>query len=1029
MKILHPPIYRRKTIASKLLLLIMSTVLIPTALFFCVFFLGGTLRGVEDNALDSLNEKTANRARDLEFEMIQRWSNLEETVQQVQSHADQVLSASGASASALTADSPLTGQLLPLVADDLLYALRKNSVTGVFVIYNGEQGTELPESGSSEKAGLYFRDSDPTTVSISSADILVERAPSDLVTHLNLAMDSYWNPTFTFTADQSADSLDYYYKPLQAATAHPEIEPKDLAYWSKPFLLNDDTTEIITYSLPLRSSDGTVYGVLGIELSCDYLRTLLPYQELNDEGKGGYLLAMTLSDEAKSSSPADALGRATGTKETIYHKLVSSGPILSQLVGDLEALQVGKQTRTKGVYQLLNPMHSNDDVYISLCPLKLYNTNTPFEQEQWVLTAIEKQSNLFYFSNALRRLLMITLAISLLVGLGFAYISSTTVTRPISALVDQIKNSDPHKPLKLGRVKIDEIDDLSKTIETLSQNVADSASKLSQIISMAGISIGAFEYRDGEAKAFCTSQFFSMFQLPQEIPPDGYVDVEILDRAIIQMEENLESAQRDPEDGSLTRIYRILGEDSFHTWLRLKLVVDDSTTMGVLTDITQETIEKKKIEHDRDYDLLTDLYNRRAFSHQIQQLFRTPKTLGIAALIMLDLDNLKYINDTYGHDFGDEYIRRSAKVLQRSCGPNSLVSRMAGDEFLIFLYGYGNREEARISIRRIQDALASVCFPLPDNTDTKIRASAGYAWYPDDTDDSDVLIRYADFAMYLVKRTTKGQFAEFDKESYLRNSYLLDSREELNTLIEKGQLNFAFQPIVNAKNGQIYGYEALMRPNMSTIKNPTDLLSLARSQSKLYEIERLTLFRGLDSFTRLPISRTGCKLFLNSIGNQILSPTDMELFEQQYPEYLSRLVIELTEEDRANDTFTTTKLRHMKRWKAQMALDDFGAGYNGETVLLDLMPNLIKLDLSLIQNIHVDSKRLNLLRPLVSYMHDHGIGVIAEGVERKEEMDLLIREGVDYLQGFYLAVPSFDPQGISPDILEQIRTANESMGD
>ena len=128
------------------------------------------------------------------------------------------------------------------------------------------------------------------------------------------------------------------------------------------------------------------------------------------------------------------------------------------------------------------------------------------------------------------------------------------------------------------------------------------------------------------------------------------------------------------------------------------------------------------------------------------------------------------------------------------------------------------------------------------------------AWYPDDGENYDELIRYADFAMYMVKKTNKGAVVEFNLESYSKESYLLQCKEELNTILEKGLVDYAFQPIVDARDGSVYAYEALMRPNTENIKSPDALLALARSQSKLQQIEKLTFFKGMEIFSKKEVA-------------------------------------------------------------------------------------------------------------------------------------------------------------------------------
>ena len=388
---------------------------------------------------------------------------------------------------------------------------------------------------------------------------------------------------------------------------------------------------------------------------------------------------------------------------------------------------------------------------------------------------------------------------------------------------------------------------------------------------------------------------------------------------------------------------------------------------------------------------------------------------------MLDLDNLKYINDTYGHDKGDEYIRCTAGIIRRHTPPGAVLSRMSGDEFYVFLYGYSSKEELRCIIESLREGMQHTLFPLPDNPDFKVRASAGVAWYPQDSTIYEQLLKYADFAMYKVKNTVKGEFSEFDKDSYSRDAYLLHGKEDLNRMLDGGLVTYHFQPIVDAHTGEVFGYEALMRSTLESLPSPDVILNLARSQSKLYQIERMTWFRSLEDFDRFREKTGDRRLFVNSISNQILTPEDVAAFEEEYGKYLHRLVVELTEEDKPDEEMARRKKLICRRWDAQMALDDYGTGYNSEFTLLSLNPDYLKIDMSIVRNIDRDANRQMILQNTLHYARSQGILLIAEGVETWDEMEYLIRSGVHYLQGYYIGLPHPTPGEPAAHVREEIR--------
>ena len=997
---------RKASILRKILAPLLVIMTLQAGLIYGSLVFGGTVSQLKNNMFDIFSEKVSNRRNQLENDMVQRWSNLSESVENILAETQETLDLHGKTTNDLVYQDELTEELLSNLSGHVLYLLRKNSVTGAFVI--------LDCDGAERKSGLYFRDSDPGSNPSDYSDLLAVRAPSSITKQLGIAMDSFWYPSFVFDRID-ASSSDFYYKPFEAARQNPTVSFSDLGYWSPPFFLDPDnemdTIQLVTYSVPLIAKDGTPFGVLGVEVSVEYFRKFLPSSELNGGNKDGYLLAVEKQSQKKEP-------------HRDFEAAVRSGAYLSSFFTSGSSFSLNKSSSHASVYEL-DKGEGRDPLYAYARPLQLYNTHTPFEEDQWTLIGVISRDSLLAFSNQFTQIIWISWILTTLLGLIGIFIVANIISSPIRNLVQKLKTSHSGSVISIEKVNISEIDELLSSIESLSQQVYDSASKLSKILDMTGITVGAFEYiASVPNQVFCTSGMYGILGLDAQEPHGGYLPAELFRK---KMEQLAKEAEEDSPNSSPTVLMRTEWNGTSR-WLRLKYIRNGEHWLGVLTDATQDILERKRIEHDRDYDLLTNLYNRRAFYARTRELFLTPSQLKTAAMLMMDLDNLKFINDTYGHDYGDEYIRSAGQVLKKYIGGSVILSRLSGDEFVALLYGHNSREDIRKICHSIQNGMRDTFIYLPDHTKMQIRASAGIAWYPDDSSSCEDLIRYADFAMYMVKKTRKGEFTDFNIEDYNEESYLLQCREELNTIIEQELIDYQFQPIINARTGDIYGLEALLRPKTDNIKTPMELLSLARSQSKLSRIERLTFFCALRSFSNQPKKNQKYKLFINSIANQIITNTDLTMLEQNYAPYLDQVVIELTEAEQPIDKYMDKKQQIIQRWHAELALDDFGVGYNGEGALLNFLPKYIKMDLSLIRNIDQDADRQQLVQNLISYSHERGIEIIAEGVESKEEMQTLIRIGVDYLQGYYLAKPENIPEPVPAQILAEIKEANETAG-
>ena len=434
--------------------------------------------------------------------------------------------------------------------------------------------------------------------------------------------------------------------------------------------------------------------------------------------------------------------------------------------------------------------------------------------------------------------------------------------------------------------------------------------------------------------------------------------------------------------------------------------------------------ERLHIERERDYDALTGLYSRRAFQRECAHLFATAHDeLKHGALVMFDLDNLKYINDNFGHDWGDQYIRQAAQCFQENTPEGTLRSRVSGDEFFLFFYGYDSQDDLRGHLKRLSEALHQNILGLPSGRQLPISASGGIAWYPEDASEWTLLKKYADFAMYQVKQSGKGKMGEFDPEEFRRDAAQNELRREFHQLLKEELVHYHFQPIFSAATGDMFAAEALMRVNLPALKSPEEVMQLARTEGCLHEVERLTLFRASEAFQTLRRERkvpSGLVVFINSIASEYLNRKQQEEYFRLYADLIPNIVIELIETEYMDPEATQIK-RDALGSTCRFALDDYGTGYNSEKNLLDLNPTFIKVDLSIIRDIDTSRSKQQIVANIVSYAHSHHQFIIAEGIETASELREVLSLGVDYLQGYFLARPAEMPHAIHPEALEVIR--------
>jgi diguanylate cyclase (GGDEF)-like protein len=546
--------------------------------------------------------------------------------------------------------------------------------------------------------------------------------------------------------------------------------------------------------------------------------------------------------------------------------------------------------------------------------------------------------------------------------------------------------------------------------------VLNTSTKFLWIMEMASVEIGGYELRFDTGSVFYTENFFSILGIPlsAELPMNIEKFREILKE---YTEKNLYKTK----SGS-TKLYCIRIPEKGVRYVRMEVKNENWVQIGLVEDVTVSMRERLRIEHERDYDTLTGLYNRRAFKRESESIFGRRKKIRHAAFIMLDLDNLKYINDTFGHDWGDEYIRQAGMCLEEGTPKGTLCAHISGDEFNILFYGYESQNAIREEISKLQREISSRIIRLPDGQEFHLSISGGIAWYPEDSNSLGVMRKHADFAMYQVKQTDKGRIAEFDQKAYEEKYRDSQIRKEFHRFVKEELVTYYFQPIISAKTGKIEAYEALMRANLPILKRPDVVMKIAREEGALREIERMTMFRATEAFADLREKKRikgDALLFINSIASQHMAAKDEIEFNNRYAELQKQIVIEITEEESIDYHALETK-KNALGFEGAFALDDYGSGYSNEKSLLDLAPKYIKVDLSIIRDIDTDPDKQQIVENIVAYAHKRDMKIVAEGLETPEEIQKVLELEVDLLQGFYLARPEPVPGNINEDALKII---------
>ena len=411
---------------------------------------------------------------------------------------------------------------------------------------------------------------------------------------------------------------------------------------------------------------------------------------------------------------------------------------------------------------------------------------------------------------------------------------------------------------------------------------------------------------------------------------------------------------------------------------------------------------QKRLEGLAHEDALTGLSNHRHFQETLQrETAEAHRTGGSVALAVVDIDYFKRINDARGHPFGDEVLRAAGQRLSAALSGIGYAARLGGDEFAVILPG-ADRARAFALCEAARAAVASHS-PL----DYELSCSAGVACYPEDARNATDLVQLADGALYWAKSTGRAQSRVYDPQHVM---VVTDEQRVLfGALLERPQaIRPVFQPLVSLGSGEVVGYEALARFDDSRNLPPSWWFAQAHRFGLGAQLEAEAVRVALAE----PRRPEHAFLAVNLSPSALRSPAVQEVL----PDDLSGLVIEITEhEEILLDDGLQATLAPLRARGARIAVDDAGAGYAGLQQVMRMQADIIKLDRSLIQDIHADRVKAALVHSLVHFASETGADLCAEGIECLEELRTLVQLGVTLAQGYVLARPAPAWAGVDPD--------------
>lgn len=428
--------------------------------------------------------------------------------------------------------------------------------------------------------------------------------------------------------------------------------------------------------------------------------------------------------------------------------------------------------------------------------------------------------------------------------------------------------------------------------------------------------------------------------------------------------------------------------------------------LGMFADITQRKIAEEKIHYQAMYDLLTDLPNRTLFNEELSRLIEaeSEKTL---AVLFLDLDRFKTINDTLGHAVGDRFLQAVAQRLSH-CLHNGMVARWGGDEFTLILPQVSNTEAVAIA-EVILDALKPA-FNL-EGHQLHISASIGIALYPCDGEDADTLVRNADAALYRAKQKGRNNYQFYTAAMNSQASELLLLENDLHRALKNQEFEVYYQPQINIKTQEVTGMEALVRwqhPQFGLI-SPAKFIPLAEETGLIIPLDQWVLQTACAQnkawqAAGLPPLRMSVNLSARQFQQSALLDIVAEVLQKTglAAEYLE---LEITETIAMQDVELSTHiLDNLHKMGVHLSMDDFGTGYSSLGYLKQFPLNTLKIDKSFIDDV-ASVQTASIIEAIMTLAKGFGLRIIAEGVETQEQKDCLQGFNCEEIQGYFFSPP------------------------
>ena len=487
----------------------------------------------------------------------------------------------------------------------------------------------------------------------------------------------------------------------------------------------------------------------------------------------------------------------------------------------------------------------------------------------------------------------------------------------------------------------------------------------------------------------------------------------------------LEKISKCPVEGQ-KHIYKFT-DGNTSRFIKMNIYESSDEWLGFVQDFTRQITEISDKQSFVEYDPVTRLPSYPSFSQKVKKILPYVQHACLATIYINGIDKLgSYLTV----DNTNSCITSVAETLKSFGSDTLIIGSKSNYEICAFF-----RDCDKMSIYNTLNSMGEAvqkCIMTDDfgeiidiSDKSRISLSIGCASYPEEASDFNMLVNYSEFALFEARTDKRSVINWFSEENYIREKDSYRNAQTFSRIVQENLLTYYLQPIIETQTGEIVAYEALMRTVGDIKMAPTQILKIAGAQNNLYAIEKLTFFNTLKLLSDNQQIFEKRKLFINCLPNHLLTDEDFNELYLTYGELLEKTVIEIVEQSAVDSKSIETLKKRCGFTHSMLAIDDYGTGYSNSSNLLHYSPDYIKIDRSLISDIHNDLKKQQLVTSVIEFCHENQLKSLAEGVETVQELKTVIRLGVDLVQGYYTSKPKpLFLNSISADIKDEIIKTN-----